>query len=409
MDALKNVLYISYDGMTDSLGQSQVLPYLKGLSKLGYKISLISCEKPERFTQFEQQIQKICDDSKIDWHPIKYTKKPPLLSTLWDLRKMKRKAKELHRINQFQLVHCRSYIAGLAGLMMQKKYATKFVFDMRGFWADERIDGGIWKLSNPIFKFVYTYFKKKEKELLIYADQIISLTENGKTEIESWNIPRVKSNKITVIPCCVDLSIFNPEKISKEQITDLKQTLGITNKDYILGYVGSIGTWYMLPEMLDFFKVLKQEKPNTKFLFVTNENPNIIISLASTKGIQSSDMIITSCLHSEVPLHISTFDESLFFIKPSYSKKASSPTKQGEIMAMGIPLTCNSNVGDTDTIITNYCSGEIVTEFTEKAYLELLKKASLFDKEKTIKGAENYFSLENGIKKYAAIYQKLID
>lgn len=408
MDALKNVLYISYDGMTDSLGQSQVLPYLKGLSQLGYSITLISCEKPERFAQFEQQIQKICDESWIDWHPVKYTKKPPLLSTLWDLRIIKKKAKELHKIKQFQLVHCRSYIAGIAGLMMKRRFATKFVFDMRGFWADERIDGNIWKLSNPVFKLVYTYFKKKEKELLINADQIISLTENGKTEIESWKVPTVNHEKITVIPCCVDLSLFNPKKISKEQITKLKQTLGITNQDFILGYVGSIGTWYMLPEMLDYFKILKQEKANAKFLFVTNENPSTITSLAATKGISTSDIIITSCLHSEVPLHISIFDTSIFFIKPSYSKKASSPTKQGEIMAMGIPLICNANVGDTDKIVTNYCSGEIVSYFTEKAYLDVLKKESAFDKEKTIKGAEDYFSLENGIKKYAVIYQKLI-
>lgn len=41
----KQVLYISYDGMTDPLGQSQVLPYLVGLSKEGFQFTLVSCEK----------------------------------------------------------------------------------------------------------------------------------------------------------------------------------------------------------------------------------------------------------------------------------------------------------------------------------------------------------------------------
>jgi hypothetical protein len=50
-------------------------------------------------------------------------------------------------------------------------------------------------------------------------------------------------------------------------------------------------------------------------------------------------------------LNISLFDTSIFFIRPTYSKKASSPTKQGEIMAMGIPLICNYGVGDTDEIV----------------------------------------------------------
>jgi hypothetical protein len=43
-----NVIYISYDGMTDPLGQSQVIPYLIGLTKKGHNISIISCEKTTR-------------------------------------------------------------------------------------------------------------------------------------------------------------------------------------------------------------------------------------------------------------------------------------------------------------------------------------------------------------------------
>ena len=39
-----NILYLSYDGMTDPLGQSQVLPYLAGLSKKGFRFHLISFE-----------------------------------------------------------------------------------------------------------------------------------------------------------------------------------------------------------------------------------------------------------------------------------------------------------------------------------------------------------------------------
>src|SRR5205814_6316570 len=36
------VLYISYNGMLDPLGQSQVIPYLKELSKLGVRFTLLS-------------------------------------------------------------------------------------------------------------------------------------------------------------------------------------------------------------------------------------------------------------------------------------------------------------------------------------------------------------------------------
>ncbi len=61
----------------------------------------------------------------------------------------------MQQANPFLLVHCRSYITALVGLWMKKKFGVKVIFDMRGFWADERVDGGLWDLKNPLFKFVY--------------------------------------------------------------------------------------------------------------------------------------------------------------------------------------------------------------------------------------------------------------
>ncbi len=56
-----NILYISYDGMTDPLGQSQVLPYLSGLTKYGYCFTILSFEKRERFIKEGKNIRKICE------------------------------------------------------------------------------------------------------------------------------------------------------------------------------------------------------------------------------------------------------------------------------------------------------------------------------------------------------------
>lgn len=406
---MKTILYMSYDGMTDPLGQSQVLPYLRELSKRGYEISLISCEKPERLRLHRQAIEQICKDAGIEWYPLYYTKKPPLLSTIWDVWKIHRKANQLYKKHSFQLVHCRSYISALIGLKLKRNYGIKMLFDMRGFWADERIDGNIWSLSNPVFKLVYNYFKKKEKEFFTQSDHIISLTENGKQEILSWNLPLVTTKKITVIPCCVDLKLFNPERISENQRENRKQVIGLSNSDFTLGYVGSIGTWYMLPEMFDYFKILKTKKSNAKFLFVTGENPENIYSVARQKKIDISDIVITSCLHKDVPLHISLFDESIFFIRPTYSKKASSPTKQGEIMAMGIPLVCNAGVGDTDSIVINYESGVVIENLNEQSYKEAVENGISYNREKTIKGAKEHFALKAGVERYAKIYEEFIN
>ena len=405
-----NTLYLSYDGMTDSLGQSQVLPYLKGLSD-EYSIHLISFEKPERLEQHKETILQICDAAGIIWHPLLYTKRPPVLSTIYDCRKLFRLTKKLDAQYHFKLVHCRSYISALVGLSMKRKKGTKFLFDMRGFWADERVDGGLWNLKNPLYKSVYSFFKRKEKQFLSESDTIISLTSAGKKEILSWNLPAVDTEKITVIPCCVNTELFDQNNVTNSQKELLVERLGISQTDYILGYVGTIGTWYMLPEMLDYFQILKQFKPHAKFLFVTAENPETILSMATKKKLQQDDFIIEKCLHKDVPTYISLFDHSVFFIRPTFSKKASSPTKQGELMAMGIPIVGNSGVGDTQKVILLYKSGEVVDIFDSLHYAKAIKAIlrAEFDATKMRAGAVEFYGLSQGIQNYSAIYQKLIN
>ena len=402
---LRKILYISYDGMTDPLGQSQVLPYLVGLTKKGCQFHLISFEKQERFEKFESTIRQICSDAGIEWHPLSYTKKPPLLSTIYDVQRMKKLAHSLHKTHRFDIIHCRSYISALVGMGMKKRFGTKFLFDMRGFWADERVEGGIWKLSNPLFKTVYSYFKKKERRFFNESDAIVSLTHKGKEVIEKEFA--ISGSKINVIPCCADLNLFDQNKVIERELVDLRTQLGIEENTKILGYVGSIGTWYMLPEMLDFFKSLKNKDASWRFLIVSGEAPETIYTKADEKQIEHDSLMITSCLHKEVPKYIRLFDLSVFFIRPSFSKQASSPTKQGELMAMGIPIVCNAGVGDTDLVIETYEAGTVLKETNPAAYDAFSFPIHDFNKERTVIGAQEFYGLENGVNTYFSIYTQL--
>jgi len=408
---MPEILYLSYDGMTDPLGQSQVLPYLTGLSKRGYEFTLISFEKEERFNQNKSIIEKICNDNNINWHPLAYTSKPPILSTIKDLRKLKSEIKKLHCEFHFDIVHCRSYITALAGIWMKKKWGIKFVFDMRGFWADERVDGNIWKLNNPVFKLVYNYFKKKEKAFLSKADYTISLTHNAEKVLHTWKEIENQPIPIKIIPCCVDMELFNPSLISKEAIQELRNEFTIPDGAKVLTYIGSIGTWYMLPEMLAFFKRWLLKNPASVFLFVTNDSPTIINDAANKAGLPLSAIRIQSVSRNDVPLYISLGDYSIFFIKPVFSKKASSPTKQGEIMAMGKPVICNSNVGDTDYVVNSFESGILINEFENTAYdkaIDEVKNGKQFNMSVIREGALQFFSLEEGINRYQEVYKSVL-
>lgn len=394
--------------MTDPLGQSQVLPYLLELSKLGYQITLLSTEKTANFQLREATIRDLLAEHKkqnpeavIDWQYIQYTKTPPVLSTLKDVRVLRKKAYQLHRQNQFDIIHCRSYITSLVGLRMKKKFGVRFVFDMRGFWANERVDGGLWNLKNPLFKLIYNYFKKKERQFLVNSDYTISLTKNAKDEIQNW--PGCRKTPIEVIPCCVDTELFDYQKINRFLMQDRPLTIS---------YLGSIGTWYMLDEMLLFYKRLLLFYPDARFLFITTEPPQKIYDQAKTLLVPQDNIKVEKAERKEVPDKLAQSDVAIFFIKPLYSKKASSATKMGEILAMGIPIITNDKVGDHQMLFEKYQFGALINKFDDANFdftIDRLSDTRGIAKEKLRNAALEYYSLEKGVNLYDEVYRKVLN
>jgi glycosyltransferase involved in cell wall biosynthesis len=396
----KQVLYLSYDGLTDALGQSQILPYLLGLEKIGHSFHIISFEKKEAFAQFQAIIEEQIKGKHITWHPLFYTKKPPVLSTLYDLKRMKKSAFSLQKSHHFDAIHCRSYLPGLIALKLKKKFGCPFIFDMRGFWADERVEGNLWNLKHPIYRQIYYYIKRKEETLLAEADAIISLTNAGKKSVLTAYPKLEISTKISVIPCCVDDKLFTVLPENKEVL----KSLGIDMKKNILGYVGSLGTWYMLDEMLAFFKIQQLKDSNLHFLFLTKDSQDIVYAKAKALGLNLNDITVVSVPYQKIPSVMNVIDYGLFFIRPSFSKQASSPIKQAEFMAMGIPLICNSGIGDTGEIILQHQSGFVFDELSHASFSSFSFDQIIFDKDKTLNAVDTIFSVEQGVKGYNEVY-----
>ena len=396
-------LYLSYDGLTDPLGQSQILPYIGKLSNTR-EIHIISCEKKENFLQYETDINEFIDELNVYWHPLSYNKFPPILSTVYDLWKIYLTSIKFHKIFGFTTVHCRSHLTAIIGHYLKKKINIPYIFDMRSFFPEERIDGGLWPQNNFIYKLIFSYFKKMEKKMLITADHVVVLTEKAR------QILNLEDNKISVIPCCADFDYFDYNKISQESVLFAKKTLGIKDDSFVLSYLGSLGTWYMLEEMLDFFKVLKSNKPNSVFLFLSPTDPKFIIDKVKQKGINEDDIYIKFSTRKELPTLLSVSSVSIFFIKNTFSKKASSPTKHAELMGLGIPVIANSGVGDIDQIILNTNTGKIINLDNHNAFEDSCKNINeLTDigKDQIRKQGKEIFSLEIGVAKYSEIYLRL--
>ena len=101
-----NILYISWDGISEPLGISQIISYLEKLSD-EFKIHIFSFEKGNNLKNKELQIviNKRLSKAGINWKFYKYHKKLRPLSTLYDVIKAMLYVIKITRKYKIDIIH----------------------------------------------------------------------------------------------------------------------------------------------------------------------------------------------------------------------------------------------------------------------------------------------------------------
>ena len=392
------VLYITYDGISDALGQSQIVPYLNRLLLRGYDFTVLSFEKKDSYDLHSDSLNK---DTR--WLKLRYTKYPLVISTCYDILKGLVIGSAALIRSKITVIHARGYVSAAIGCLLKKPFGVKFIFDMRGMWPEEKTDAGVWKKSGLLFKMT-KYF---EKCFLCSADTIIVLTDTFKQALSG--LPCLSAKKIIVIPTCVDVDNFSISRSTSPEVR-----LGISGKFKVL-YLGSLGTFYALEEMIDFFSIIRTNKliDNPFFLILTN-NPSDFIHLSMrSRNIPKNSYRVSRISYSRLKNVLPSADVSLMFYRRDLSKRGCCPTKFGESLACGLPVIINSGIGDTESIIAREKIGITVKDFSVDAYKEAVEKLieMLSCKDELTarcrQTAVKYFSLSGGIDSYQKIYQEL--
>lgn len=399
-----NILYISYDGLTDPLGQSQVLSYLEKLAAQGYNIHVLSYEKPQVFPQKKDEIFTRTVKAGIQWHPLPYTKSPPILSTLYDLFKGWQRIKQIQQKTFFNIVHCRGYISAILGRKMKKRYGIKFIFDMRGWWADEKRESGLW--NSPVYLPVYRYFKYLEERFFKESDVSISLTLAGQEEIQRLGFKN--KEKVEVIPTCVNFRYFPP--FNNNTRSQYRNKLGIEQDALVFVYSGSLGGNYNPDILFRTFNYLQKANSTWQLLILSKCDRKLVDDAVQKFSIAPHKVHVTSCDYTEVSNYLMTGDAGFIFYSKTYSVIGRSPTKMAEYWSAGLPVVTLKGIGDMDYLLKRYPEGGfLLDEITEENCRELDKKllANSVNKEWLYSYAKEYFDLERGVAKYNELYQTL--
>lgn len=389
--------------MLEPLGQSQVLPYIIRIAEAGTAFWLVSFEKPsdleraDAMHRLRQQLAAL----HIRWVPLRYHKSPSVPATLWDICRGVFVAVWLCVHHRIGIIHVRSYVPAVIGSIVKTVIRRKLIFDMRGFWPEERVDGALWPADGTLFRAA----KRCEGWLLRQSDAIVVLTNRARAILLAapYRSHIGSGVRISVIPCCTDVSRFGTSEPSARPSSGHKTIV----------YAGSVGTWYMLDEMLDFLAAIRQADPDLHLLILNRNEHSTIAARLREKGLTDEAVTVVAVDVADMPRYLESAFAGFYFIRPCYSKLASSPTKLAEYLAAGLPVIVNLDIGDSSDMVAEHRLGVVIQSFETDEYRRRWAEfQQLVDGDPGIRDrcramARTSLSLEYGAAQYLSVYETL--
>jgi glycosyltransferase involved in cell wall biosynthesis len=278
----------------------------------------------------------------------------------------------------------------------------RLIFDIRGLMAEEYADAGVWKENSAIFRLV----KKVELAGIKKADQVIVLTRKFRDFLVANGLK--PPEQIQVIPCCFDFARLESDGETHEGPAKHSDRTELI-------YAGSVTGLYLLEEMGLFFLELKKRKPGAHFRILTTSSAKEAQVRLERVGLRPDDFSIEAVPPSAIPRYLSRADLGISFRKAAFSQIAASPTKIPEYLAAGLPVICNSGIGDADDLLTSVRVGVILSEFNSEAYVQALDQIDQLLDDHSLRArcqrtARNTFDIESvGRNGYREVYRRLAE
>jgi glycosyltransferase involved in cell wall biosynthesis len=343
---MMRALYVSQTGMTEPLGRSQVIPYLKGLARAGWHIDLVASEPAAASDDAIAAVTAELGDARIGYRSTRRSPSHALAVKVAESARAFLRLVARALATQPRIVHARSYVPGaVAHLVTTVTPRSRFLFDCRGLLGDEYVDFGHWRRDS----FNYRLLKRVERRLFAKADGVVVLTDR----LRRWLVDEARfvppSHPVEVIPCCVDLEQFRFDEAARARA---RAALGAADR-LVVAYSGTLGAWYCEAEMAELFAAVRRRRPALFAVFTRSPSDRLQKELRA-RGVSDGDVVVRSATQAEMPGWLSSADVGISFAEPRFSKIASSPVKVAEYLALGVPLVVNRGVGDQDELARRY-------------------------------------------------------
>ncbi len=343
------ILYIGYWGANEGLSQATVRPHVQILLDLP-EVSHVTYVSLERT---DEQHFLLPDHPHLQHLPLRADRTPfRLLNKLLETVAFGHRLTQLTKKERFDLIICRSSLAGNWGLRIHRATGIPFVVESFEPHADYMCELGIWNTWGSS----YQYQKRSEAAQKHEALHLYPVANNYKAQLISEGVP---ADKLTTVPCCVDVDAFAFDAAARRQVRD---ELGIGADTTVGIYVGKFGgIYFSVDQSFDLFQSAFGHFPDFHLLLLTPLDPAALHAAAVARGIPASALTIRLVPHATVPAYLSAADFAFSLITSTPMRAFCCPIKHGEYWANGLPVMMPEGIGDDSELVIKYHNGVLLS------------------------------------------------
>lgn len=397
---MKRITYLTYDGILEPLGYSQVARVLLALAERGYAYRLVSFERKARLAD-EARVDAVARELEaagIVWERFEYAEGGAKSFPLNAARGMSALAAHAATTS---LVHARSYVAGFVAQQVGRLHRLPYLFDARGYWVDERREGGAFRR-----RLVLAVARRGERSLYEDAAAMVGLTALHVDDVVSGRFGRWRGGPTAAIPTCADYEVFR----LREDAGDASPDPFFAGK-LVVGIIGSLNFSYHSEATLELARRILALRSDA-VLFIATQQRDEYIALATKAGIDPARVLVRSIAHREMPRWVRHVDVVPHLLIETPSKRGSMPTKLAELFASGVrPLHVGCN-GEVGAWVRRAGTGVLLRDVGPEALEDAARAVGTMERDVDVLRAgrsitEAHFSLRSGVERYAALLSQL--
>ncbi|QDJ50980.1 glycosyltransferase [Bordetella hinzii] len=246
------------------------------------------------------------------------------------------------RTEQVAAIHAASnYESALPAMLAARKLGIPFFYEVRGLWeytAASKRPG--WEQSER-----FALESRLEGLTARHARAVFTLSGPLTEELVTRGVAR---DRIVLTPNAVDIEAFVP--VARNAA--LAASLGLTEDDFIVGYVGSVVDYEGLADLIEALAVLALRMPRCKVLIVGDGDAlQDIRRLAQTRGVDDRVILCGQVPPAQVRDYYALIDVLALPRRPERVCELVPPLKPLEAMALGIPLIVSDVAALRETVV----------------------------------------------------------